>query len=53
MSRPRARPWLAEPECNWYDEEEAAHRRMTAWVDALTDTELQELQASRGIVQSH
>ncbi|MEU6331628.1 hypothetical protein ABZ851_30765 [Streptomyces sp. NPDC047049] len=46
-----ARPWLTGPERDWYDqqlhdEEEAAHRRMTAWVDALTDDELQELAQS-------
>ncbi|MFJ4790791.1 hypothetical protein [Streptomyces sp. NPDC088794] len=46
-----ARPWITvEPEPDWYDqqlrdEEEAEHRRMTAWVDALSDDELAQMQA--------
>jgi len=44
-----ARPWLTSPELDPYDqqlrnEDDAARRRMTAWVDSLTDDELQELQ---------
>ncbi|MEU1596616.1 hypothetical protein ABZ468_28125 [Streptomyces sp. NPDC005708] len=43
------RSWLIEPELGWDDqqlraEEEAEHRRMIAWLDALTDAELHELQ---------
>lgn len=43
------RSWLVEPELDWYDqqlrdEEEAEHRRWVAWVDSLTDDELDELQ---------
>ncbi|MFD3424300.1 hypothetical protein [Streptomyces decoyicus] len=50
-----ARPWLAEPErdgCDQqlHDEEEAPHRRMTAWFDALDDEELQALQQSAASV---
>ncbi|MFH9009024.1 hypothetical protein ACH4E5_38030 [Streptomyces afghaniensis] len=46
------RSWLVEPELDWYDqqlrdEEEAEHRRGTAWSDALTDAELHELQQAR------
>ncbi|AXI76106.1 hypothetical protein [Peterkaempfera bronchialis] len=43
-----ARPWLAEPELDWYDqqlrdEEEAEFQRQIAWVDDLTKDELDEL----------
>jgi hypothetical protein len=43
------RSWLAEPELDWYDqqlrdEEEAEHWRRVAWVDSLTEAELDELQ---------
>ncbi|MDX3364089.1 hypothetical protein ACIBWG_32455 [Streptomyces griseoaurantiacus] len=43
------RSWLVEPELDWYDqqlrdEEEAEHRRRVAWVDSLTEAELDELQ---------
>lgn len=43
------RSWLVEPELDWYDqqlhdEEDVEHRRMIAWVDSLTDAELDELQ---------
>lgn len=44
-----AMAWRVEPELDWYDqqlrdEEEAEHRRRVAWVDSLTDDELDELQ---------
>ncbi|MET7604948.1 hypothetical protein ABZS96_20955 [Streptomyces avermitilis] len=48
-----ARHWIPdEDELDWYDrqlrdEEEAEHRRMTAWVDSLTDDEVQELEQAR------
>ncbi|MFF0794724.1 hypothetical protein [Streptomyces spiralis] len=47
------RSLFAGPELDWYDqqlrdeerdEEEAEHRRMIAWVDSLTEAELDELQ---------
>ncbi|WP_155057601.1 hypothetical protein [Streptomyces blattellae] len=47
------RHWIRdEDELDWYekqlrDEEEAEHRRTEAWVDDLTDDELQELQQAR------
>jgi hypothetical protein len=47
------RRWIPdEDELDWYDrklrdEEEAEHRRMSAWVDSLTDDELQELRQAR------
>ncbi|MEW2468011.1 hypothetical protein AB0919_23780 [Streptomyces sp. NPDC046994] len=44
----RARTRLARPQLR--DEEEAEHRRMVAWLDALTDDELDELQRQAGSV---
>lgn len=43
------RSLFAGPELDWYDqqlrdEKEAEHRRMIAWVDSLTEAELDELQ---------
>ncbi|MFH0246426.1 hypothetical protein ACGRHY_29305 [Streptomyces sp. HK10] len=44
-----ARPWLTEPDLDWYDrqlrdEEEARTERMITWVDSLSAEELQALQ---------
>lgn len=44
-----AMAWRVEPELDWYDqqlrdEEEAEHRRRVAWIDSLTDDDLDELQ---------
>ncbi|MFG3016121.1 hypothetical protein ACGFZB_37870 [Streptomyces cinerochromogenes] len=49
--------WRVEPELDWYDqqlrdEEEAEHRRRVAWIDSLTEAELDELQRQTRLAAS-